>query len=975
MKKRAVKLANAFALLALCLTFFLCVSACGGKTKPSDQTDPVPPEKVSDGIDFEVATEKSKYISVADYITVNDYTASAESDSSNATAAVSEGLLTVTGVSEGTATVTLSCGDIEVTFGVTVYAEYKVTVDGVATEVRKGETFVLPTAPTIADVNFEFDYWLVGEEHKNPHDTITVNGNVTVTSVTKRKAAVKVKDGEPVSTPLGRVKKLDVADYITAYGAEVTAESDDRDTVAVTVEDGKIVFTPATEGTATVTVKCGTVEIEFAVTVTTDPLASYTITVDGRIVATVNEGDTYTLPAAVESSDPDFEFVGWEIVGVDGVKQSGDEITVENNVEITAKFERKPVEKIKDGVTLNITADGSVTSASIDVTEYIDKHGSAATVNAASQAESTVTVALNGNTLTITAVAAGNTTVTLTCGDVTVTFTVNVTSVADGTPVFDNGAISFDLFEKTSDTYTITEPAVSGYNYTYSYSTTDTNVVVSGNTLTYTASSPMNGHSVTVDVTATDAAQNITKTTSFTVTVTVTDTTPVASDSVVNDSTVHDLYDGELRLDLTSNIDNPASHSGTYKVNGADVSDPAAYNVTGGYTDTATDVALSVVATFGTKTVTYTYNVKVIDSTAYRLINGGFENDLDGWTIDGGNIGAVNNATMYWNEMKPFESVGKFFNAYTVLKEDDANVALGGDEGAKGTLTSSTFTIGGSGWITYMLGGAKETTLVYLEIVDAATQEVLDRFGNKLFSDADLGGCKLIKYKADLSAHKGKTAFIRITDNASANYGLFFADEFVTYYAAQPDNTFNTATSLAHLKYQVANCGFENGNLDGWTLNGDIGVVSSDSSYWTHTASPPSYNKDGDKLFTWWTWENDHEVSREGNTGTLTSDEFILKAGQTISFKFGGGGGNNEIYIEVVDVETGNAIAKFFNTEANGGELKQYHYTFDTTDDKACYIRIVDNATSSWGCLAVDSFITYGDVVTTGTQAVNQLTV
>ena len=49
-------------------------------------------------------------------------------------------------------------------------------------------------------------------------------------------------------------------------------------------------------------------------------------------------------------------------------------------------------------------------------------------------------------------------------------------------------------------------------------------------------------------------------------------------------------------------------------------------------------------------------------------------------------------------------------------------------------------------------------------------------------------------------------------------------------------------------------------------------------------------------------------------------------------------------------------MAKFYNTNANDGKLIGYTYQFTGTEDTNCYIRVVDNATSGWGCLTVDGF-------------------
>lgn len=995
MKKTAKKIASMLALFALCITLGLCALACGGTNDPPPKAKPVAPVKVSDGTDIDVAAGKSKNLTVADYITVNDYSPSAESDSENATATIAQGLLTVTGVSEGDATVTLSCGDITVTFGVTVFTEYSVTVDGVANYVKKGGTFNLPPAPAIDDADFEFDYWLVngGEyenAHKDPDDELTVNSNITVTAETKRKAAVKVKEGGDVTVSFGKNKSLDVADYITTHGRTVSEQSQDEAVATAALSEGKLTITAVAVGNTTVTLTCGEITVTFNVTISAAPLATYTVTVDGAVVATVDDGDTYTLPPAVASSDPNFEFAGWKVDGGE-VKQPGEEIPVEDDVVIIADFKRKAVEKVKDGIAVNLSVDGT-TSSEITVSDYVASYGR--TVSAQSNNEAVATASLDAGTLTITAVAVGKTTVTLACDGVTVTFTVNVRSADDNAPVFANDEITFDLFENTSGscTFKITEPE--GTNYTYEYTVTpDTGVSVSGNTLTYTATAAVSNLVLNVAVTATDSVLGTT-TTEFSVTVNVTDTTPTVIENKITILDTKDLHDGALKINLAENVKN-AANVASYKVNGSEV-DGTEYEVTGSYTDTAQAVELTVEAVISAeKSVTYTYTVNVIDTTAYRLTNGGFDNGLDGWTLSNPDLGAVNNATHYWAERVEYKADGAFFNAYTNLlntkpendppPEYDPTVTVSGNEGATGTLTSSTFKVGGSGWMTYKLGGAKNKDAVYIEVVRVSDNKAV-KLLNYDWSDVEMHGCQLVAYKVNLIDYcgfaKGDDVFVRVTDNATGDYGLFFLDSVVTYYTEEPGSEYSIISD-----YRLYNGGFEVTNAGGianWTVDGgDIGVITDSERYWIHSDNLP-YNKDGKLLFSWWSWEGNlpseanpgYEINRETQTGTLTSGEFILKAGQTISFKFAGGHANqHDIYIEVVDAETNSAIAKFYNTHADRGTLIQYHYTFNTDTDKACYIRVVDNATGDWGCFAVDSFITYGNVVTTGIEAINQLTV
>lgn len=40
----------------------------------------------------------------------------------------------------------------------------------------------------------------------------------------------------------------------------------------------------------------------------------------------------------------------------------------------------------------------------------------------------------------------------------------------------------------------------------------------------------------------------------------------------------------------------------------------------------------------------------------------------------------------------------------------------------------------------------------------------------------------MVEYKVDLSAHIGKNIKIRLVDNAVTDWGLLFADDFITYY-------------------------------------------------------------------------------------------------------------------------------------------------------------------------------------------------
>ena len=177
-------------------------------------------------------------------------------------------------------------------------------------------------------------------------------------------------------------------------------------------------------------------------------------------------------------------------------------------------------------------------------------------------------------------------------------------------------------------------------------------------------------------------------------------------------------------------------------------------------------------------------------ASIYQVTNGGFETgDATGWTFsDPENpiMGICRDYT-WWFEWFLYNKAGSYFMSGWKAKESST-----------GTMTSSAFELGGSGIVTYKLGGGKDKTKCYIQFLDADNGDVLATVYNQKFQELNknyyymgqpidlakdnIFAANMVDYKLDLSAHIGKNIKIRVVDNATEDWGLLFVDDFVTYY-------------------------------------------------------------------------------------------------------------------------------------------------------------------------------------------------
>jgi hypothetical protein len=282
-----------------------------------------------------------------------------------------------------------------------------------------------------------------------------------------------------------------------------------------------------------------------------------------------------------------------------------------------------------------------------------------------------------------------------------------------------------------------------------------------------------------------------------------------------------------------------------------------------------------------------------------------------------------------------------------------------------GHLRSTNFTLGGSGWISFKLGGGKTNSTAYVSIRSSVDNTEVARFGNPNFNNSTISTAQYGSTPTDSEAFMyqyyfnlgsvatiGDSYYITLNEMSSYAWCILSADSIITYYPTAPTPGANmTATNIVPsiLLAGSATASIPNGTFD----TGDFTGWQNVNSSWYVVDGGTSNGHDG--------YEARSNPNGNQDLGVLRSSAFTIDSTyQYLRWQWGGGHTyDKQEYLSIREVGTNIEVMRIVtrsdlagtNTEnmddavANLTGLDQ---------NKEYYLEFVDNADGSWGINYVD---------------------
>ncbi|WP_062514554.1 GH32 C-terminal domain-containing protein [Halobacillus sp. KGW1] len=319
------------------------------------------------------------------------------------------------------------------------------------------------------------------------------------------------------------------------------------------------------------------------------------------------------------------------------------------------------------------------------------------------------------------------------------------------------------------------------------------------------------------------------------------------------------------------------------------------------------------------------------------ITNPGFETgDLEGWEVVSGTAfhdADVTSDSDYWDK-RAFEQ-RNFWHIWGGR----------GDDSKVGVMQSETFTLGGDGSVDFLTGGDEDIENLYVALVRESD-------GEELMKATGTGADTYTRMEWDASEYTGTVVRIKIVDKTTD--GHINLDDV---------NVPPTPSLHGHVEPSIYNHDFEYTALVPYQIRG-WEVVSGDAfgpeslvheEYWQQG---DTFHHNGD--YHLWSFKD----GGDDLVGELHSETFVVDASGGMDFLISGGEDREKLYVALVRESDGEELLR-----ETGRDTETYQRVFWDTSayvGESVYIKVVDDATGSWGHINVDDFRLSESIFTEG---------